>query len=215
VPAPELAFFLAVVLLGIFALFCIGSVFFTSLAITAWLRREGSDLSLCGRMCWGIVGIQFRWEQGCGVLQIRALNHALWSKILSQEVHPPVSHVAQKSSTSKQIPWMSLLPEALLALGYLGRHLRIRAVSADLVLGFPSAPTTGMVYGYVHAIRGILSPVSQVSLNMTPDFDRTVCDGRLSCTLEVRYPLILGFRLLQMGLRQPMRNVLRMEGIRL
>jgi hypothetical protein len=76
-----------------------------------------------------------------------------------------------------------------------------------MVLGFPSAQATGTIFGYVQAVKGILAPVSCVSLQMTPDFDRTVCDGRLSGTFEVRYPLILGFRFVQLGVRRPVRDI--------
>jgi hypothetical protein len=207
VPGPEIVLGGAAILLTVLVLFIIFSFLFTSLVITTTLSKEGSNITACGLICWGIFGIQVCWEHGCGILHIRSLNRTLWSKTLPLKPSPPAPVLARKPARKGEIVWGSLLPEALQALGYLGRHLRVQALSADVVLGFPSSPMTGMVYGYVQAAKGILTPVSPVTLQMTPDFDRTVCDGRFSCSFEIRYPAILGFRLLRIGLRRPVRDI--------
>jgi hypothetical protein len=207
VQGPEIALQGAVILLGGFIIFLILALLLTSLVITTTLHKKGSEITVCGMICWGIFGIQFCWDRGCGILYFRSLDRVLWSKKLPRHGTIPVLAVIRKPTRRGEIAWRSLLPGTLQALGYLARHLRIRTVSAEMVLGFPSAPTTGMVYGYVHAVKGILSPLSCISLQMTPDFDRTICNGRFFCSFEVRYPLILGFRLLRIGMRRPFRDV--------
>lgn len=88
------------------------------------------------------------------------------------------------------------------------KHLKVKEVTADATVGFPSAPTTGTIFGCFHAVKGMLAPISCLSLNLTPDFDRTILDGRFSCSIEVRYPLVLAFRLFQIGMRRPVRQAL-------
>jgi hypothetical protein len=197
----------AAILLTILVIFIILSLLLTSLVITTTLSKEGTNFTACGLICWGIFGIQVCWEHGCGILHIRSLNRTIWSKTLPLKPSTPAPVAARKPVRREEISWGSLLPVALQALGYLGRHLRVQALSADVVLGLTSAPITGMVYGYVQAAKGILTPVSQISLQMTPNFDRTVCDGRFSCSLQIRYPAILGFRLLRIGIHRPVRDI--------
>jgi hypothetical protein len=212
VPGPEIALAGAVVLLAIFVILSILFLLITSLVITTTLEKNGSQMSACGVFCWSLVGIQFCWQQGKGTIYFSLLDRTLWSKNLPRERAIPSPAVIKKTSVQKAFAWKSLVPEFLTALGYLGRHLRIKTISANATVGFPSAPATGMMYGYFHAGKGMLSPVSIISLHLTPDFNRTICDGRFSCSIEVRYPLIFAFCLLRIGIRRNVRNVLFHRG---
>jgi hypothetical protein len=195
----------AVILLAALSIVLILYLLITSLIITATLHKEGSALSACGLICWGIFGIRFCWERGCGVLQLVSRNRTLWSKTLHREAPLSTPAISKKPIRVGAIAWRRLLPELRVIPGYMVRHLRLREVSAEVTLGFPSAPTTGMAYGYFHALKGMMAPLSSVSLQMTPDFDRTICDGQLRCSFEIRFPFLLGYRLLRVGLRGPVR----------
>lgn len=54
-------------------------------------------------------------------------------------------------------------------------HIKPKVLKADLLIGTGEPDTTG----YVMAIYGILMPVFGYDLNITPDFDRQVFEGRL------------------------------------
>jgi len=197
------------VLFGILLIFGIFYLFRTSLLITTTLEKKGAQVSACGMVTWGLFGMKFCWRQEEEVMDVMIMNHSLWSRARPRgPTGATRSESLQKPSEERKIAWGALLPEALHALAYLARHLRLKSLYCDIVLGFSFAPTTGKVYGYFHAIKGILSPISSVSLHMTPDFDRAVFDGRFSTAFEVRYPLILAFRLLRIGMHPPVRDVL-------
>jgi hypothetical protein len=212
VPDPEIVLAGAVVLLAICVILGILSLLITSLVITTTLEKNGSQMSACGVFCWSLVGIQFCWQQGKGTIRFRLLNRPLWSKNFPWERPVPSRPVIKTTSAQKAFAWKSFIPEFFTVLGYLGKHLRIKKISADATVGLPSAPSTGMMYGYFHAGKGMLSPISFISLHLTPDFDRAICEGRFSCSIEVRYPLILAFRLLQIGIRRNVRIVLFNSG---
>jgi hypothetical protein len=205
---PEIALAGAAIVLFGLIIFAIQLLLFTSLVISTTFDKKGPLLSVCGIVSWGIIVIHFCWQRGEGLLNFRIRNRLLWSRSLTRERFASVPAPHRRSSERMAIAWKPLLNEMWRAVGYLPTHLRVRSISADVVVGFPSAPTTGMAYGYFHAIKGILTPVTCISLHMTPDFDQTICDGRLSCDLEIRYPLILAFRLMSIGIRRPMRDVL-------
>ncbi len=197
----------AVILLAVLSIVLILYLLITSLIITATLHKEGSAVSACGLICWGIFGIRLCWGKGCGVLQLVSGNRTLWSKTLHREALLSIPSIPKKPSRGEAIAWRQLLPELRVIPGYIVRHLRLREVSAEVTLGFPSAPTTGMAYGYFHALKGMMAPLSAVSLQMTPDFDRAICDGQLRCSFEIRFPFLLGYRLLRVGLRRPVRDI--------
>lgn len=205
---PEILLGMAVVILSGCILILLIFILSTSLMVTADLSKDGSNISACGTICWGIFGLQFCWQQGHGIVRIQSRNHTLWSNPL----RPARARMTKSSRVNRrftrEIPWRALLPSIMAALGYVRRHLRVEKISAEVVLGLPSAPETGTIYGYVQAARGILTPFPCISLQMTPDFDRSVCDGHLSCACEIRYPLILVFRLLQIGMHRPVRDLL-------
>lgn len=54
-------------------------------------------------------------------------------------------------------------------------HIKPRTLKADLLFGTGEPDTTG----YVMAIYGMLSPVHGYDINITPDFDRKIFEGRL------------------------------------
>jgi hypothetical protein len=197
-----------VFLVGGFIIFVILSLLCTSLLITTSLEKRGSLISACGMACWGIVGIQFCWREGGGMMDFRMLDHPLYKRSISLEGAGSITAISRKAPKGRKIAWGDLLHEALQALACLSRHLKFKSICCDAVIGFPSAPTTGTVYGYYHATRGVLTPLSCISLHMTPDFDRTIFEGQLSLALEVRYPLVLAARLLRIALRRPVRDFL-------
>ncbi len=206
-PGAEIALGSSVILVGGFLFFLILYILLTSLLVTATFSKKGAILAACGVLSWGALGVQLCWERGHGILRIKGLDRNLFSKPLTRNIQPFDRTEARPSGRTREIPWGSLFPTGLQVLHCLHRYVRLQRVSADITLGLPNTAETGIAFGYFHAIKGILSPVSSVSLQMEPDFDRTVCEGEISCTIEVRYPLLLGFRLLQIGLQKPVRNI--------
>ena len=153
-------------------------------------------LSATGRLGWGWAGLVITWEQGEGRFSLRIRDRSLLRRSISRsDGGAPAEKIAlYKKRTGLSLS--ALVYELPLLLGYLVRHLHFRLFACDVRLGCSSAPVTGMIYGYFQAVRGILFPVSGVSLSMTPDFDRTVLEGKGEILLEIRYPLLLGFRVL-------------------
>lgn len=158
------------------------------------------------------MGFFIRWEQGRGLLSVRVQNRVLWNRPIIRELSDRIPHPTSEPPKESWRLWRPSLPDVLHFTGYLWRHIRVRSFSCDAVVGFPSASTTGMVYGYFQGVKGVLMPIPSLNLNMVPDFDRTVCNGRVLLELEVRYPLLLAFYLLRMIIRRPARDILFSRG---
>ncbi len=191
----DIALAVAALLAGAFLLILLILLLVTPLSLAASLEKKGTVLSATGRLGWGWMGVAITWEQGEGFLSLQAGNRSILRRPFPGGDREPEEKVSSKESRTRWNPGV-LVSELPWLLGHLVRHMHLRHVTCDLRLGCRSAPITGMIYGYFQAVRGILTPISCVSLSMTPDFDRPVLDGTAELVLEIRYPLLLGVRVL-------------------
>jgi hypothetical protein len=160
------------------------------------LEKWGMILSATGQLGWGWAGLIITWEQGEGLFSLRIRDRSLLRRSISRSEEGGLTEKIAPFGERTGLSLSALVCDLPHLLGYLVHHLRFRLFACDVRLGCSSAPLTGMIYGYFQAVRGILFPVSGVSLSMTPDFDRTVLEGKGEILLEIRYPFLLGFRVL-------------------
>ncbi|MDD1673662.1 MAG: DUF2953 domain-containing protein [Methanomicrobiales archaeon] len=172
------------------------------------LEKRGTKLTVGGTIYWGIIGISLTWKRGYGLLSIQLDERSLWKQAITRGLPEPTILSPGDVHGRNWEQLRPLLPVAMRGMGLLRHHLRVRSFFCDMILGFPSASTTGLTYGYFQVAKGVLTPFSRVTLRMTPDFDRTICDGLISLSIEVRNPLILVFQLIRLGLQQPVRGML-------
>jgi hypothetical protein len=77
------------------------------------------------------------------------------------------------------------------------RLVSIDSVRGTMRIGLADPVLTGMVYGWYCAVRPLLA-YSRIFLDITPVFDRNVCDMNLEMRWDLRHPLMLaidGWRL--------------------
>jgi len=51
--------------------------------------------------------------------------------------------------------------------------------------------TTGELYGYVQALRGVLTPCPEIDLQMIPDFDAIILEGETDLAFRIDRPFLL------------------------
>ncbi|MDD1671601.1 MAG: hypothetical protein LUO82_01195 [Methanomicrobiales archaeon] len=177
------------------------------LALSASLEKEGAILSAQGTVGWGLVAIHLAWEKDSGIMSLTLKGR----RVMERPIRTPID----KSGTFRgevrifsKVREVDLTPlggwvHKLIGLFVLiTRHLKKGSLSCSLNLGFPKAWMTGTVYGYYRVVKSILWPISWLSLHMMPYFDGPKCDGEIELSVEVRYPLVLVFRVFQvLGMR--------------
>lgn len=70
------------------------------------------------------------------------------------------------------------------------RHLAIRKIEGDAIIGLANPADTGIVYGFFSALRPLIELDGRVSLSLQPVFDREVFMGHLTADLRVDRPLV-------------------------
>lgn len=104
----------------------------------------------------------------------------------------------KKEEEKEAIPPAEMLGRFLRAWPYLKKpaftalhSLRVAYLTSDARLGFGNPVVTGEVYGWYWVVKGILSPLSTVSLHMEPVFHGRVIEGDASLCIAIRRPLMI------------------------
>jgi hypothetical protein len=88
------------------------------------------------------------------------------------------------------------------------RALEIRRISIDMTFGLDDAAGTGEVFGYLMALRGILSPLPRFSMAVTPVFGTVIFAGTFLGTLRLNHPGTLLVPAARLGLSRPVRRLI-------
>jgi hypothetical protein len=76
------------------------------------------------------------------------------------------------------------------------RAFSVRSVNARVRFGTADPSSTGIVYGYFMAIRGMLWPVERLCIEMDPVFDAEILEWqvrmkfRISCLIRIVVPAL-------------------------
>jgi hypothetical protein len=140
-------------------------------------------------------------------LEIRVLlfGRQVYRRLVSVEERPPAEKKEKVEAEKKKveeekeaIPPAEMLRRFLRAWPYLKKpahtalhSLRVEDLTSEARLGFGNPVVTGEVYGWYWVVKGILSPLGNVSLHMEPVFYGQVIEGDASLCIAVRRPLLI------------------------
>ena len=203
------------------------------LMVTGMLEPEGVTAE--GGLTWGVAGFVAEQRQGNLRTAVMLFGHRFWFSMEQGQQKPEVSvkpeepekpvapaeeseeHKEEKrrSSGPGAGEVISMVEEAwpriIDLLGSTIRAVEIRSVTIEMAFGLSDAAKTGEVFGYLMAIRGMLTPVPWFSMGVTPVFDTITLVGTGSGTLRLNHPgrlLVPAARLL---LCRPVRRMIRMR----
>ncbi|MDG6256505.1 MAG: DUF2953 domain-containing protein [Methanomicrobiaceae archaeon] len=94
------------------------------------------------------------------------------------------------------------------------RSLRVKYLASDARLGFGNPVVTGEVYGWYWVVKGILSPLSCVSLDMEPAFTERVIEGDTSLCIAIQHPLRIMLAGAWALTKKPVRDLIRQGAAR-
>jgi len=162
------------------------------LMVTGMLEPEGVTAE--GGLIWGVAGFVAEQRQGNLRTAVTLFGHRFWFSTKQGRQKPEPAKPAEPAAKRReereehneeksgspapgagevistvQEAW----PRISDLLGTILRELEIRSVGVDMTFGLSDAAVTGEVFGYLMALRGILSPLPRFSMAVTPVFGTT------------------------------------------
>jgi hypothetical protein len=204
------------------------------LQVTGTLDPEG--LNAAGGLTWGVAGLVAERRHGDLKTAVSLFGHRFWFSMEQGRQKPEVSvkpeepenpvapveeskeHQEEKRGSSELSAGevISMVEEAWPRItdliGSTIRALEIRSISIEMTFGLSDAAKTGEVFGYLMAIRGMLTPVPWFSMGVTPVFDTITLVGTGSGTLRLNHPGTLLVPAARLMLCRPVWRMIRTRG---
>jgi hypothetical protein len=187
----------------------------------AYSRTPSVDL----RTRWGALGFSVAPGKETEVTAMLCGRRILTRRIKAAEGVPaevrPEAEVPAVTEKEKKGPsvvevirkvraaWPHLQPPLLTGI----RSIRLEYLTCSLRIGFNDPAMTGEAYGYFWALKGMLSPIDRLCLEMTPAFDREVVEGTTDLCIAIRRPLVIIFACAKAFTKKPVRDLLTL-GVR-
>lgn len=204
------------------------------LQVTGTLDPEG--MTAAGGLTWGVAGLVAEHRQGDLKTGVSLFGHRFWfsmergrqkpeGSVRSKEPEKPIASAGESEEHQEKKQGSSgpgagevigmveeVWPRITDLLGSTFRALEIRSISIDMTFGLSDAAKTGEVFGYLMAIRGMLTPVPWFSMGVTPVFDTITLVGTGSGTLRLNHPGTLLVPAARLLLSRPVWRMIRTRG---
>ncbi len=181
---------------------------------------------------WGLLG--FRWDmKERGNIGFFLVDRQIFSTSFEQKeeaaeqggktpaayAHPGTGE-KQEVAKQKEKRTLPVKPGVFIqAWPYLRRTLAvilnalvIRSLSCRIRLGLDDPAMTGVLYGWYWTVRGMLSAIRRVSIDMEPVFDHEVIEGSASFAVRIKNPLKIIFTACWALTKAPVRRLIRSGG---
>lgn len=173
--------------------------------ILAHSEKCGSAVTVTGAVLWGLFGIQYmRNDRGQDRTELLLMGKSV------MRIQPKGKKPAKPTAPAPSAPPAKETPELPLdlildssvrerifaVLGAMIRAFSVRSVNARVRFGTADPSSTGIVYGYFMALRGMLWPVERLCIEMDPVFDAEVLEWqvrtkfRISCLIRIIVPAL-------------------------
>ena len=170
-------------------------------------KKEGVKTWLS--VSWGVLAFRFvlAEEQSFNLyIGNRRLFHRIIDTAERREAPP-----AEREEGGARIPLSQLIdawPHLQRLFLRIIRCITFRRLSCELRFGLANPADTGIMYGYLWALKGLLAPLPKVQLSMTPVFDRGMLECSGTAHLAVQRPLVVLWALTAAFIRGPVRGLM-------
>jgi len=130
---------------------------------------------------WGVLGIRASERDA----EFMLFSYPVFRKPFGGEKEEATEEEAA-GTRDKLDNALTLWPEIRGPLRDFLRQVSVQRLSCDLTLGLGNPASTGICYGIYYAVKGMLSPLQQVSLVMRPEFTSQVIEGKATLDITVR-----------------------------
>jgi hypothetical protein len=143
---------------------------------------------------WGIISLFFVRERENEV-GVKLLGATLFKKTLEEEGPKEAAERPEEKTTISDVidafhQFRPFVPYLKSLAGTVWRSLKIHSLHCRLCYGCTDAAITGELFGYLWALKGILSPCEKFTLEMEPDFEQPRIEGSATLRFGMEKPLL-------------------------
>jgi len=89
------------------------------------------------------------------------------------------------------------------------KRISIRKVQCDAQLGLSDSANTGILFGYLTALKSMLRPIKRLRIRLTPVFDKQTLEGNFNIILRINYPIRIIAAAIGLFLKKPVREFMK------
>jgi hypothetical protein len=160
---------------------------------------------------WGVIGARTRMEGGESRHEFLIGERTLYTRTVKDQKTRALEvgeELRKIPSHLRKVPHLLQLIQPLSDLGRKLLHsMTLQEIRGNLIVGFRNPADTGIFYGWYCAIFPTLM-VSQVSLDVTPVFDRPVLEGEIMAKVRIDRPLLLLLAMIRLFFDRDVRNAI-------
>jgi hypothetical protein len=164
-------------------------VYRTPLDLQILLEQGAGPAQAAGAARWSFLGVRGAFCEGSLSISLCISGNEVLRRRIARSpgVQPEDTHPgpALNLGLLRYGPGLARIVRAMI------RHLTVRKIEGDLVLGLRNPADTGIIYGFFSAVRPLIQLDERVSLSLQPAFDREVFTGRLTADLRIERPLVI------------------------
>ncbi len=157
---------------------------------------------------WGAVGIAYTdWNKAS---ETRYLLFGQTIIRRQKEKKPKERPKIEKGQVVKfmRLPY-GAIPHFMNFIKTLFKRISIRTVQCDAQLGLSDPSNTGILFGYLTALKSMLQPIERVRIRLTPVFDKQTLEGGFNIILRINYPIRIIAAAIGLFFKKPVREFMK------
>jgi len=157
---------------------------------------------------WGAVGIAYTdWNK---VSETRYLLFGQTIIRRRKEKKPKERPIIEKGQIVKfmRLPYEAI-PHFINFIKTLFKLISIRKVQCDAQLGLSDPANTGILFGYLTALKSVLRPIERLRIRLTPVFDKQTLEGGFNIILRINYPIRIIAAAIGLFFKKPVREFMK------
>ncbi len=161
---------------------------FIPININFRLEKDKSLTRLVISIVWGAVEIAYTdWNKAS---ETRYLLFGQTIIRRQKEKKPKERPKNEKGQIVKfmRFPYKAI-PHFINFIKTLFKRISIRMVQCDVQLGLSDPANTGILFGYLTALKSMLRPIERLRIHLTPVFNKQTLEGGFNIILRINYPI--------------------------
>jgi len=161
----------------------------TPLDLQVLLEQHDGPARIAATAQWSFLAVRGVMCEGSASLSLCISGKVVVEQLISPT--PGVRPGEQRPGAALDLGLLRYSPGIARIARALIRHLAIRKIEGNIMLGLRNPADTGIIYGFFSAVRPLIQMDKRVSLSLQPAFDREVFTGRLTADLRIERPLVI------------------------
>ena len=188
--------------------------------------EKGESLTRIGMsIVWGLVGIAFAdWSKASETRFLLFGQTIIRSReeMRLEEIHEEEEPEESRKEEPKEKPRIEIgqtvkfirhlrepMPYFINFFKTIFKSFSIRKIQCDVQLGLFNSAYTGILFGYLVALKSMLQPIERIRIRLTPVFNGLTFEGDFNIILRISYPIRIIVAAIGLFFKKPVREFIR------